>query len=733
MIPTNSSNSTNGCDNISSNCVIWQGPDIACIDLCNGDTISEVVSKLATEVCTLITSGVTANPDLTGLDLSCLNIQGVTPTTLVPVLQAMVTQICANSGSSNSGSSFNNTELPIMTLPSCMEYTDSLGNLVTQLRLDLFATLISEQVCTNLSAINTINTTLTSIDSRIVILENCVLPCSGAVVETQVIPTCILPSVLTNVSVLLLALEASFCVLETAVGLPAAIVGAISQTFITNSTAQLTNPGSNYGSIGGWNTTPINLAQSVQNAWVVIDDMYSAIASIQLNCCPAGCDAITFGYSTSNNIDANGALTGITFDFTTSSIPATFNDCAGSTIITITDANGLSSTNQVSVSSLQSNPLGSLFTIGSLLNTNQALTASVAFCVTDGPDTCQDTITTTIPGVIPCVKAITTSAVTGTSATVSFQNTSGITAQYVIDIMNGAVVAASFTVNNPGAIVNHTFNNLTPLTAYTVRVTISLGGGISICPTQPAFTTLDVVNACSAGLDVAIIIDYNDIVGPIVTELQTTIASTISTIDTLAGAAAYRIGLVLSDSGETITPTYATSTEYLALPASQRIITTTTPNQYITAVEMFQTDNGATLTTQLAKINTGAPTAGWPLGGSAIGSSSLQEAISEVVNTNFLNAFTAASAKNLLIYTNNTMTGFPFTSAEISTLNALAIACATAGIRCYVVGAGVNITYTPAGGTQTYPWRDFVNATAGAWNLDYSGTTVNTMLNDGCV
>ena len=39
MIPTNSSATTNGCDNISSNCVIWQGPDISCIDLCNGDTI----------------------------------------------------------------------------------------------------------------------------------------------------------------------------------------------------------------------------------------------------------------------------------------------------------------------------------------------------------------------------------------------------------------------------------------------------------------------------------------------------------------------------------------------------------------------------------------------------------------------------------------------------------------------------------------------------------------------
>ena len=37
------------CSPISSNCVIWQGPDIPCIKLCTGDTVSDVVAKLATD------------------------------------------------------------------------------------------------------------------------------------------------------------------------------------------------------------------------------------------------------------------------------------------------------------------------------------------------------------------------------------------------------------------------------------------------------------------------------------------------------------------------------------------------------------------------------------------------------------------------------------------------------------------------------------------------------------
>ena len=54
MIPTNS-NSPNNCDPISSNCVIWQGPDLTCVDVCQGDTISNVVAALCTQLILLET------------------------------------------------------------------------------------------------------------------------------------------------------------------------------------------------------------------------------------------------------------------------------------------------------------------------------------------------------------------------------------------------------------------------------------------------------------------------------------------------------------------------------------------------------------------------------------------------------------------------------------------------------------------------------------------------------
>ena len=169
------------------------------------------------------------------------------------------------------------------------------------------------------------------------------LPCSGVVAEKQVIPTCIINvGNLTDVSVLLLALEARFCALETAVGLPAAINSAISQTTIQGTSASLTLPNTSYGSFTGWNNAPSTLAQSMQNAWVVIDDMYSAISAIQDNCCPSGCDSVTFAYTATSTLNAAGIIASINFDFNASSIPGTFNSSVGASVITITDDDNVS-------------------------------------------------------------------------------------------------------------------------------------------------------------------------------------------------------------------------------------------------------------------------------------------------------------------------------------------------------------------------------------------------------
>jgi hypothetical protein len=736
MIPTNSSGTTNGCDNISSNCVVWQGPDIACINLCSGDTISEVVFKLATEVCNLITNGVIANPNLTGLDLTCLNIPGVTPTTLVPVLQAMVVQICANSTSPTQKS----TELPMMTLPACLQYNDSSGNPVTELRLDLFATLIANQVCTNLTSINVINTTLTSYNTRLNVLEACVLPCSGGVVEAQIVPTCVSNiGTLTNVSVVVLALESAFCALRTAVGLPAAINSAISQSIITGSYTQLSNSSASYSGIVGWNNSASTLAQSVQNAWVVIDDMYTAITNIQTNCCPGGCDGITFSYSTSNTINGGtGLITDIVFNFITSSIPSTFNDSAGFSQITITDSNGASTNQVVSVSSLQNNTTGVSINVASL-NVAQQLNATLQFSVTDGNDTCTATQTSVIAAVLPC-PILTLTSITSTGLTIGFTNVLGTSATFLIEIVNSSnVVVATATLTNQGSTVSQAFTGLIAGTTYNIRNTVSLNGGTEICALVP-FETVVADVPCANGMDVAFVMDYSGSMTGSITALQTGFASTINTIVTSSGGNNYRLSVVTADeaTGGTVIPNYNACTEYTSLPAAQRLNYPGNNNHqlFLTAWEMFGTNNQTSATTQLNLL--GEPASGATCvqmgSGGSTGPECTDQAISRVLNNNLTGAFRANVAKYIIVGTDNLPGGDDgiFNANDWTFIQTMATQALTQGVKIFILGPGVDSTYQIPGGALVYPWRYLATTTAGSYNNTFATATINSQIVAAC-
>tara|TARA_R100001509_G_scaffold26687_2_gene13951 strand:+ start:2797 stop:5025 length:2229 start_codon:yes stop_codon:yes gene_type:complete len=741
MIPTNSSGTTNGCDNISSNCVIWQGPDISCIDLCTGDTISEVTKKIGDKVCQIITDGVTANPSLTGLDLTCLNIPGITPTTLVPVLQAMVTQICANSNSvpSNPGGG-GSSSLPMMVLPACLQYNDPSGNPVTELRLDEFATHIANQVCTNLASINTINSTLTSIDNRVSILEACVLPCSGTSSEVQIVPTCVSNvGQLTNVSVVVLALESAFCSLQNAVGLPAAINSAVNQTALTSSTTSLANSSTSYGSITGWNASPSTMAQSLQNAWVVIDDLYNALSNVQTNCCPSGCDGITFAYTTSTGTNSNGIIDNINFSFINSSIPNSFNDSAGFSKITVTDSLGANLTQTFSVSTLQNNPNGLNFNV-STLNTQGDMNVLVEFSVTDGADTCTANQSNVVPGLIPCPTPV-TSNVTQTGVDVSFVNQIGATAVYIIDILdNNGVVAATYTINNPGNSVSHSFTGLSPSTTYTVRLTVEYGGQTQVCSaTQVTFQTETGAAPCTNGMDVAFCLDYTGSMSDEINAIKTGFATLVNTIDTSSGSNNYRIGVmtVSEKSSANQTPTYATSTDYIALPAVQKEAVNGTAaggnTMFFTAWEMFANNNGANATTQVNLLNTGSPPGGVPIGSGASNPEPMDLAISRVMNSNFLGAFRNNVAKYIICITDDISSGDDdqFTGTDYAFIQQLTNQANAAGIKIFVLGEGVNKEFNN-GGTMVKPWRELAINTGGNWNQNEDPSTISAEIIAGC-
>jgi hypothetical protein len=735
MIPTNSSGTTNGCDNISSNCVVWQGPDIACINLCSGDTISEVTAKIATKVCDIITNGVISNPSLAGLDLTCLNISGTTPTTLVPVLQAMVTQICLNITSSNTpvGST-----LPIMTLPKCLEYNDANGNPVTQLRLDLFATLIAQQVCTNLSSINLINSTLTSYSNRLDVLEACVLPCSGAVTEVQIIPTCVSNiGQLTNVSIVVQALESAYCTLVGGTGTVAQMNLAIGQSSITSASPTRNNSAATYSSISGWNSTPTTLAQSLQNAWVVIDDLYAAVGNIQTNCCASGCTGVTFAYTNTTSTAGNGTISSVNFDFTGSTIPNTFTDSAGFSLITLTDALGASLSSVVSVSSLQNNSSGFNFPTPSPFNTQQDFTVQVSFSVTDGVDTCTSDQTSQLKGLVPCPLNIAAGSVTTTGVVVTFTNSLGTTAVYLIEIIDVSTnqVTTSVTVNNPPASISESLSGLTANTAYKIRVTTTFGGATQICPTVN-FSSITNNAPCGNGMDVAFVVDYTSSNVVAVQNLQAGASALIATINGNSGGNVYRMSLVTSDQTTGSLSAYSACGDYTGLPAAQRLSAQISTGAYnhTTAWEMFQNDNGSTWTSQLNKLNGGVG-GGCIQMGTGIGTNSPTNYASDLVTgaTNFTNAFRAGVAKYVVIATDKLPGGTSqaFNQTVWSEIQQTIADANIKGIKYIVVGPGVDLSANISG-TVIYPWRELANQTSGGYNNVASAGQIQQIIVNTC-
>jgi hypothetical protein len=149
MIPTKN-NSHNGCDPISSNCVIWQGPDIPCIELCNGDTVSEVVAKLAEKVCDLIDATCECNPELS-IDPSCLVVED--PTNLDQVLQAIIDLLCAQKGG--------DSEQIIVVYPECLREGD-----IVQAPIQDYVVVLANKICEILTQLTIIQNAIVDLTSR---------------------------------------------------------------------------------------------------------------------------------------------------------------------------------------------------------------------------------------------------------------------------------------------------------------------------------------------------------------------------------------------------------------------------------------------------------------------------------------------------------------------------------------------------------------------------------------
>lgn len=255
------------CSPISSNCVIWQGPDIPCIKLCTGDTISDVVFKLATELCTIMDQLKVSN-----YDLSCLNLNACPPEDFKALIQLLIDKICELNGIPTTTEKSSGCPDCVISVAPCF-----VQGTTTTMQLVDYVQMIANRICSILDDIATINSQINNIIVRIEALEEAPVP----VTPVPVIPIkCTIGSLSPGsygIDVILNQLinnaANGYCAYINVLGTPAQIGTSLVPACLFG-TDVTTNP--------NWTASPATLAQSLTNVWIVLCELYDIVTNASL-------------------------------------------------------------------------------------------------------------------------------------------------------------------------------------------------------------------------------------------------------------------------------------------------------------------------------------------------------------------------------------------------------------------------------------------------------------------
>jgi hypothetical protein len=321
--PINQNN--NGNVNLTGKAVKWDGPNIPCLDLCTGDTVTTVVYKIGQRVCELVTS----YEELEDLDFQCiLDYCTSCPKdySIKAIIQLLLDNDCKIqdliTGLENQINNINNAGIVLSLNLKCIE--DELllicRDITTYTINDLLQCFINI-ICDHETSIQAQATRILTLEQLICSLQDIVV--NGEYNEPDLTNACINGGTPTEHHIFTGLLADEVCDIRTDLGTTAEVQDAISNACITDF---LTDP--------DIIRNPTNLAQDETNKWIVLCAALDRLKDIEENCCSPVCDDIKIGFSaTYSEIDEEYSLSfnnGVgTF------IPPGFTDCG--TTITFTD------------------------------------------------------------------------------------------------------------------------------------------------------------------------------------------------------------------------------------------------------------------------------------------------------------------------------------------------------------------------------------------------------------
>jgi hypothetical protein len=275
MKPLNLDNSP--CSPISSNCVIWQGPDIPCIKLCKGDTISDVIDKLAKELCNIMDL-----LDVNGYDLSCFDLASCKPQNIQELIQFLIERICALEAVDAAAAATPTTSVnqarsasadTLVTVASCF-----VVGTTTVMPVAEYAIAMGTRICAIIDQITIINNQITNLDIRVTTLETTPIPVFTIPTFTLGCNIGALASGTTNgIDVILEEyINNVWCGFYATTGSITDLSNAIASQCILGTDFTKVNPAATYAmQYPNWIQPTTTIADLLNNAWIVLCDIYN--------------------------------------------------------------------------------------------------------------------------------------------------------------------------------------------------------------------------------------------------------------------------------------------------------------------------------------------------------------------------------------------------------------------------------------------------------------------------
>lgn len=283
MRPTNSSNKGTSPLAASSKTVLWQGPDLQCIEVCKGDSVTDVIASLAQEVCDLLEA-----LNITDIDFKCLIDNCLAcpqpEKTLKTALTLLINKVCELEELIKDG---NNEPviIPVFQVNlKCLAIVDGSGNILNDDTNDKIIQSIIDRVCQHDADIALIQVDIDNLDARVTILEQ--------VDPTPAVPTvpsaCLFPG-RKPVDQAYVDLDSAYCAFSSIVGTVNDMNKTIGQQCTDLNSRFVLNP--------DFSLTPRNFAQSMRNVWIALCDTMERVKKIETTCCQLTCEAVKVGFN----------------------------------------------------------------------------------------------------------------------------------------------------------------------------------------------------------------------------------------------------------------------------------------------------------------------------------------------------------------------------------------------------------------------------------------------------